>query len=83
MIKILKNIKKDLPDIKQTQKDLIEKFSVLQHTGVDNVNTFVLNTVDNVEDLGKLESKLEDKNIYLQLVCSLVYFINFFIIYNT
>ncbi|XP_065650125.1 uncharacterized protein LOC136078354 [Hydra vulgaris] len=71
VMKILKNLKKDLSDIKQTQKDLIEKFSVLQHTGVDNVNTFVLIIIDNVEDLGKLESKLEDKSIYLQLVAVL------------
>nr|XP_047137108.1 uncharacterized protein LOC124813725 isoform X1 [Hydra vulgaris]XP_047137109.1 uncharacterized protein LOC124813725 isoform X1 [Hydra vulgaris] len=68
VMKVLKNIKKDLYDIKETQKDLLEKFSVLQHKRIDNDNTFVLITIDNVEDLGKLESKLEDKNIYLQLV---------------
>ncbi|XP_047124943.1 uncharacterized protein LOC101239142 isoform X1 [Hydra vulgaris] len=41
MMKVLKNIKKDLYDIKETQKDLLEKFSVLQHTRIDNDNTFV------------------------------------------
>ena len=55
-MEILKNIKRELAEVKRNQKDLMDKFSGFQHTESDVGKNFVLVTIDNVEDLRKLET---------------------------